>query len=193
MYSGHGGQTELSETIRAEVEAAAQLSVDDPVKPSADRRKAIEFFIPYDMLVYASEADAALPILDVEFHRLLSRLEGRETHVWLDCCFSEGASRELLRRILEQPPVKWSKPDLAQVQHWQPAYRLFAAARYFQRALDLGDHGAFTASALNVFRKQPGSVMTNKELLTQARRYLHQDLAIPATSQEPVFFGPDAR
>ncbi len=218
MYSGHGGQLEIPAEMLGELEALLQLPVDDPVKLQAEKRKYLEYFIPYDSLIYQREAEAAIPILDVEFYSLLQRLQGRKVHLFLDSCFSEGATRdpgamptgkaryvelpwnlwqqqerialETLQSIVKTPSQRWKLPGPEQTQSWNPDYTLFAAARYFQLAYDLGSNGALTLPVLRLLRKNPGASLTNRDVLTAVRRFLHQEKGIPSATQESVFFGP---
>ncbi len=218
MYSGHGGQQELSQEARRVLQDALQLSLEDPVKLSSEQQKLIEFLIPYDSLIYASEDDAALPILDLEFHALLRALEGRSVHLFFDSCFSEGTTRDfsgvtMPDRHAELPWDLWQYPEKftrtlakdllisgsevfrtpqTEIAEWFPTYSLFAAVRFFQLAYDLKDppHGAFTLPVLELLRNNPGTIYTNAEVLAYARQYMQQQLGIPAESQNPVFYGP---
>ncbi len=220
MYAGHGGQEEIPQEARRVLEEALSLTIDDPVKLSSEQQKMIEFLIPYDTLVYSSEEDAALPIFDLEFHTLLKALQGRNVHLFFDCCFSEGVTRDfqgatLPGRSAHLPWRLWHYPEkfstriarallrgtskgvtrlnATEIAEWFPEYSLFAAARFFQTANDLANppHGAFTLPVLKLLRNNPGASYSNQDILDYARKHLQHTTNIPPTWQNPVFHGPE--
>ncbi len=217
MYSGHGGQEEVSDEVREKLETLHKLPIEDPLKPAEQQRQFIEYLVPYDTIVYTSEEDAALPILDLEFHHLLSALKDREVHLFLDSCFSAAITRDFAaikvkERYVDLPWDLWQYsekfpagvlPGLFEKRsragffrgpqddvEWYPDYAFFAAVKYFQKAIDLGEHGAFTWPVLKLIETDPTANYTNREVLEVARKIIHEVMNISAADQEPMFYGP---
>ncbi len=104
QYSGHGYQ--LPDPFG--------VQQHDPVKrENPEDLKFAEAFVPYDTLVHLESDTVENLILDSEIRVLLSELKDRKVHLFLDCCHSEGTSRDFDRikavnRYLETPwdPMK---------------------------------------------------------------------------------------
>lgn len=104
-------------------------------------------------------------------------------------------STKILKRcqLFETPSERWKLPGPSSSRSWQPEYRLFAAAQYFQFAYDLkipAKHGALTLATLELLRKQPERAFMNADILREVRAEIHHAFGIPAAQQQPVFYGP---
>ena len=210
QYSGHGHQ--LPDPFG--------FQHHDPVKTDKPKfQKFAEAFVPYDTLLNPKIESVRNLILDTEIRLLLSELKGRKVHLFLDCCHSEGTSRDFAQtkavtRYLQLPwdPLKtrFEIPDdfpqqarvaaqrglsgIASDPSVHSDYTFFAAARYFQKAYEYpfsqGKNGAFSFCALQLLRANPGKAITNAQILQYAREQMHNAMGISQTTQEPVFHGP---
>ncbi|MDM8516025.1 caspase family protein [Desulfobacterales bacterium HSG16] len=207
QYSGHGHQ--LPDPFG--------FQYHDPVKTSKpEYQKLAEAFVPYDTVINPKTKTIKNLILDSEFRLLLSSLQDRKIHLFLDCCHSQGATRDFnkikaVSRNLQLPwdisQTRFEIPNdfpeqvrnagvrgIFRIKSQNPDYAFFAAARYFQSAyeypLSYGKNGAFTFSALQLLRANPGKVFTNAQILDYSRKFINHSIGIPEKIQEPIFHGP---
>ncbi|MDB9529671.1 caspase family protein [Oscillatoria sp. CS-180] len=141
----------------------------------------------------------------IDMQELTDRLRStraRATVVILDCCFSGGAPA----RVLAEVPV--SRGVVSHIEDLGGAGRVvLAAARDDQEALELGQHGLFTAAMLRVLQESPnwtdiGVMMDEviRQVRAEASRTGHEQIPVwagmieggielPPLQKGPIYMG----
>lgn len=201
MFAGHGLQ------VPNPVED--QTTDPDKREETAAGLKLAEALAPYDTVINPATYEISGLILDNEIHQRLLQLNGRRVTLWLDNCHSGGATRdfgEVTRFRVRQLVLPWKPEDthvagvnLARtrgIRSFNRAeklpYRYFAAARYYQKALEERGRGVFTLALTELLAANPNARYTNHQILKAVRDFIHHHQQIPPDSQEPVFYGSNA-
>ena len=133
--------------------------------------------------------DADLDAIDqttIPMQELADRLkntEARASLIILDCCFSGGAPA----RVLEGLPVARSgAPSVTDLGG--DGRVVLAAARDDQEALELGQHGLFTAAMLRVLQEGPGWTDIGV-MMEEVTRQVRAEASRTGHEQTPVWAG----
>lgn len=212
-FSGHGIQVpdpdggQRQDPVKR-LDREERVGVDSFMRRRSSLQLA-EALAPHDTRIDISAKTLENLILDSELNRWLSELEGREVTLWLDHCHAGGATRSFgtdrfRPRSFETP---WAVEETRllgvgagrsrglqrrapEPESWRPPYRQFAAAKYFQKALEDRGRGLFTEALTELLGSDPSARYTNKQVIEAARDYIEHRKGVPPERQLPMYYGP---
>jgi helicase len=170
--------------------ASIRSALDASLGDAAEDDTVLVFFAghgtPGHRLVTFDTDLSAIGQTTIPMQELADRLKGtaaRASLVILDCCFSGGAPARVLEGLPMARAGKMAVTDLG-----GEGRVVLAAARDDQEALELGQHGLFTAALLRVLREEPRWTDIGV-LMAEVARQVRAEAARTGHEQSPVWAG----